>query len=176
MRYNDINNMDGGVALKKIKLITCISGLILLLGGCGSYKGELVAAGSNTSKVYHKDDCKLISNVEYEKLFLFSNLEETARRGYRPCKTCSPPTNIEIAKELYDSYLNEFEELKLEFEKHKEYLDDVYEKEGKDWSSGPLFEKLKMYEIETEFMTVEEYKRYSELLYTLEELKSCIDK
>lgn len=170
--------------MKKIKLITFISGLILLLVGCGSYKGELVAAGSNTSKVYHKDSCKLISNVEYEKLFLFSNLEETVRSGYRPCKTCSPPNNIEIAKELYESKVKEFNELKPKFEKHKKYIDnldgtkivDTEKEENKPISLFSLLDSRDIYHIETEFMTVDEYKRYSYLLGFIEELKNYIEK
>lgn len=170
--------------MKKIKITACISVLILLLVGCSTYNGELIAVKSDESnKVYHKDTCKLISNVEYENLYLFDDLEQTARLGYRPCKTCSPPNNIKVAKELYESQTEEFNELKPKFEKHKEYVDDISTasvviSSGKGSEGGLLaqIDTMRIYKTHTEFMTVEEFERYSELLYSLETLKSFIEK
>lgn len=170
--------------MKKIKIIACISGLILLLVGCGSYKGELVAVKSDTSNVYHRDNCKLIKDVKYENLILFNDLEQTASMGYRPCKTCSPPNNMEVAKELYESQTKEFNELKPKFEKHKEYLDNLHAKGKlntvlKEEDKHGLLRRLEIsqsYKIDTEFMTVEECERYLYLLNSLETLKSYIEK
>lgn len=164
--------------MKKIKIITCISGLILLLVGCGSYKGELIAV-NNTSKIYHRDNCKLISNEQYQNLFIFDDLEETACRGYRPCKTCSPPTNIKFIKELCELQVKEFDELKLKFEKHKKYIDEssnTYEIVNDRLILPNQYNIEKGYNINTKFMTVEEYERYFYLLHSIEDLKSYIEK
>jgi len=164
--------------MKKIKTIICISGLILLLVGCGSYKGELIAV-NNTSKIYHRDNCKLISNEQYQNLFIFDDLEETACRGYRPCKTCSPPTNIKFIKELYELQVKEFDELKLKFEKHKKYIDEspnTYEIVNDRIILPNQYSRVKGYNISTKFMTVEECQRYFYLLDSIENLKSYIEK
>lgn len=170
--------------MKTIKIIACISGLILLLVGCGSYKRELVAVESDTSKVYHRDNCEFIKNVKYENLIFFTNLEQTVNLGYRPCKTCSPPNNMEVAKELYESQLIEFNELKPKFEKHKKYIDNldmikVVGTEKEENKHTGLISQLKamdIYHVDTKFMTVEEYERYSYLLGSLDELKNYIEK
>lgn len=61
--------------------------------GC-AYDGELVYI-DNGSHVYHRDDCKFVK--EANKVYFFDDLEHTVNKYCRPCKTCNPPDNIDIA-------------------------------------------------------------------------------
>ena len=41
-------------------------------------------------KIFHKNNCKEISNVPYENGIIFKDRNEAIERGYRPCYVCSP--------------------------------------------------------------------------------------
>ena len=41
-------------------------------------------------KIFHKNNCKEISNVPYENGIIFKDRNEAIERGYRSCYVCSP--------------------------------------------------------------------------------------
>jgi hypothetical protein len=41
-------------------------------------------------KIFHKNNCKEISNVPYENGIIFKDRNEAIERDYRPCYVCSP--------------------------------------------------------------------------------------
>ncbi len=46
--------------------------------------------GDVPNKVFHRDGCPDLKNVDLSKQRLLENPGEAADAGYRPCKTCEP--------------------------------------------------------------------------------------
>jgi hypothetical protein len=48
--------------------------------------------GARNSKVYHRLTCRYAKSIKPANLVRFLSAAEAQARGYKPCKTCKPPT------------------------------------------------------------------------------------
>jgi hypothetical protein len=48
--------------------------------------------GSKNSNKFHRQECQWAKRISPSNLLKFTSAEEASRKGYQPCKVCSPVT------------------------------------------------------------------------------------
>lgn len=86
--------------MRRLVLIIFCMMLLVAFAGCGSGgdKSTTIQAdngideyiGNTSSKVFHRENCVLVSSIPMQYRFWFKTRTEAINAGYKACQTCSP--------------------------------------------------------------------------------------
>ena len=49
---------------------------------------NMIYVGNKNSKIFHKENCKSVSNMKSENMISFSTIDEAIANDYKPCGVC----------------------------------------------------------------------------------------